>query len=245
MDLGSIYSVVSTIGILGFLKSKQGKTIIYGIKKAYTDITSSTKLIDSLVEKELNKLDDQFIESLNHHPLIDNVKDLINNKIPLIFIESKKGKAQSVFAYCTIILMKCYLEAFLQQVMRLRKAKKITKEIAINEILTILGEVLQKASDEMVNLGIPIEVVVIYSNWYEKSSSSLIRSIKDSLMMCITSKDVIRNTVCCSNNFVYDVNILTESLIDKFNGEVSKYLFEDVYLKIDFKNFKHLKAHLN
>lgn len=211
------------------------------IAKFYKSATDANKIADGYIDKELNTLDKDFISMLKHHNLSGNIIKLISEQIPYAYLTSSKGKAQSAFALCSILLMESYKEQLHAQFDKLIPNLILDKQTAELEIIGQLRLVNVLAYDKMYKVGIPAEVIVIFFMWYNKSSDVLFKALNDNLQMSKTLKDILKCTIHTCNYYTYALSSLIHEKMNTFNGEITKYLTDEVYSKIDFGGYKIVK----
>ena len=211
------------------------------IFKSYKSTTDANKIADVYINNELNKIDKDFVSMLRHHNLAGNIIKLINEDIPYAYVTSSKGKAQSAFALCSILLMESYKEQLHAQFDKLIPNLILDKQTAELEIIGQLRLVNVLAYDKMYKVGIPAEVIVIFFMWYNKSSDVLFKALNDNLQMSKTLKDILKCTIHTCNYYTYALSSLIHEKMNTFNGEITKYLTDEVYSKIDFGGYKIVK----
>lgn len=214
------------------------------ISKFYKSATDANKIADGYIDKELNTLDKDFISMLKHHNLSGNIIKLISEQIPYAYLTSSKGKAQSAFALCSIILMETYGEQLETQFNKLIPNLKLDKQTAELEIMGQLRLTNTIAYEKMEKIGIPPEVIVIFFVWYNKASDTLFYALNDNLQMSKSLKDILKCTIHTCNYYTYALNSMIQEKMNIFNGEITKYLTDDVYSKIEFGRYKIVKNDL-
>lgn len=229
---------ITTVFVL--FKNKQILSIFRKLKKKLGLLQTVSNIVDETVKNELNTISNEDISMLKKHALIDNITSLINLKIPNIYLHSKKQKPQTLFALCSIILMQCYLESYIEQFTRLDNNRVANKQIAELEVLQQLKLVIIKSIENMEKEHIPPLVISIFFEWYTIEVNQLYSTLYDNLQIAKTYKDTLTCTLYTCNYFVYSMEDMFRNKIDKFNGDVSQYLTDEIYNKISLDKYRFI-----